>query len=90
MELALNVAMRMLEVYTHSWMDRVNSEGIKRESLAWVLTRRDLVLRARRTGSCLLCCQGPVHEAGLCDVCTVMLTEIEMKLVERWMAGVGP
>ena len=71
-------------------MDRVNSEGLQRHELAWALTRRDLVFRARRAGSCMLCCQGPVHEAGLCDVCTVMLTEVEQRLVERWMAGVGP
>ncbi|MBL8059916.1 MAG: hypothetical protein JNK63_04270 [Chthonomonas sp.] len=71
-------------------MDRVNSEGLNRGALAWALTRRDIVMRARRTNSCLLCCQGPVNEAGLCDVCSVMLSEAEQKLVERWMAGVGP
>lgn len=71
-------------------MDRVNSEGIKRDALEWVLTRRDLVMRARRINSCLLCCQGPVHEAGLCYVCSVLLSEKEQVLVERWMSGAGP
>ncbi len=71
-------------------MDRLNSEGIKRDQLLWTLNQRALVYAARRWKSCLLCKQGPVNEAGLCDVCTVLLSEQERHVVERWMAGVGP
>lgn len=71
-------------------MDRVNSEGLPRHQLAWALSRRDKVMEARQRDSCLLCRQGPVNEAGLCLMCTLLLTDEEQSLMERWRAGVGP
>lgn len=71
-------------------MDRVNSQGVPVEQLAWVLTQRKLVLQARKRDRCLLCCCAQVNEAGLCEVCTALLPDHELRLAERWMAGTGP
>ncbi len=71
-------------------MERWNSEGIRREDLVWALTQASQVRAARRADMCLLCRQGPVNEAGLCDGCSVLLNDRERQLVERWMGGVGP
>jgi len=71
-------------------MDRVNSEGIRRSDLIWVLKRRDLVREARRTDSCLLCCSNKTNAAGLCENCYGLLNDPELDLAERWMGGATP
>jgi hypothetical protein len=71
-------------------MSRFNSEGVPRDALLWTLTQRDKVMRARKLDSCLLCCSPKVNEGGLCDKCMAIVTKEELKLVEKWMAGVGP
>lgn len=71
-------------------MERVNSEGILRSDLRWVLTQSRLVHAARRIDTCLLCRRRRVNEAGLCDVCHATLTDEELKLAEKWLRGTGP
>ncbi len=68
-------------------VDRVNSEGVLRQELAWHLKEGRFVKQARRQDSCLVCCASKVNEAGLCDVCYSNLTEEELLLATRWLAG---
>lgn len=70
--------------------DRLNSEGIRREELRWVLTQRRMVLTARRINSCLLCRRIGVNESGLCEVCFSLLDDDESRLAGRWISGEGP
>jgi hypothetical protein len=71
-------------------VERVNSEGIPREQLIYALTQPKMVAHARRRNGCLLCRAKGVNEAGLCASCIPFLSREELKLMERWMAGVGP
>lgn len=71
-------------------MDRLNSEGIIRADLIWVLMRKDLVAAARKTDSCLLCRAHRTNEAGLCESCYATLDDPELDLAERWMSGASP
>ncbi|MFZ4507946.1 MAG: hypothetical protein ACOYON_09650 [Fimbriimonas sp.] len=71
-------------------MERENSEGIRRDELAYALSQRRFVMTARRIDSCLLCRRKRVNEAGLCDACYSSLDGREFELASRWLAGVGP
>ena len=71
-------------------MDRVNAQGIQRHQLTWTLTQKRLVKKARRENACLLCRAKGVNEAALCDLCHALLNDEELRLAERWLAGVGP
>jgi hypothetical protein len=71
-------------------MDRLNSEGIPRDQLAYALTNVKMVNFARDTDACLLCCRKNVNEAGLCRWCYSSLDEPEIKLAVRWTSGIGP
>ena len=71
-------------------LERLNSEGILRDDLAFALTVPGKVAAARRRDACLLCRRPRVNEAGLCDVCTSGLEGREATLVNRWMTGQGP
>ena len=71
-------------------MDRINATGLRREQLVWALTQNRLVSAARKEDSCLLCRSQRVNEAGVCVVCFSMLTDDELKLARRWLAGTGP
>lgn len=71
-------------------MDRVNSQGIPRKQLTWVLTQPRHVKKAIRENACLLCRSNGVNEAGLCDMCYALLTDEELRLAEKWLGGVGP
>ncbi len=93
MELALNVASRMAKLYPFGNLSktmRYNSEGIRREELAWALTQRHIVAGFRRIDRCMLCRNPHVNEAALCPVCTAMLNDEELRQVERWMNGIAP
>lgn len=70
-------------------MDRINSEGIPRHLLAIMLKEPDVVRVAVKQDACLLCRNGKVNEAGLCQVCFTMLTDEEIKLAEAWTSGRG-
>jgi len=70
--------------------DRLNSEGIRRDQLAWALKQRNIVSKARKINSCLLCRRIGVNEAGLCEVCFALLTDDEFKTASRWISGEGP
>ncbi|MCW5935742.1 MAG: hypothetical protein KIT11_00350 [Fimbriimonadaceae bacterium] len=71
-------------------MSRDNPSGLKREELSWALTKPRLVAAACRSDSCLLCRGTGVDSSGLCGGCTILLTDEELRLVERWRAGIGP
>ena len=71
-------------------MSRINSEGIKRDDLAWVLTERRFVIEARKLNKCLLCKKEGVLESGLCNLCYSMLDGDELLLAEKWHRGTGP
>jgi hypothetical protein len=72
-------------------VERRNSEGILPNQLKWTLTQPHLVLTARKMNACLMCRRTGVNEAGLCDVCYVLLDDPEeQRLATRWMTGVGP
>lgn len=71
-------------------MDRVNSQGLPRHQLAYVLTQPRHVRKAIKEDACLLCRTKGVNEAGLCDACYALLDDKELKLAERWLSGVGP
>lgn len=71
-------------------MSRLNSEGIPRNELMYALQTRKIVIFARQTDSCLLCCRNNVNEAGLCLMCYSTLDTPEIQLAVRWMTGVGP
>lgn len=71
-------------------MDRLNSEGISRRDLTFVLCQARMVATARRLRSCLLCRNGPVNEAGLCDSCYALLNDEEFRLAQRWLTMEGP
>lgn len=71
-------------------MERMNSEGIRRSDLKFVLTQPRLVHAARRLNSCLMCKGNPVNEAGLCAVCFMLLSDEEFNLAQRWVTGEGP
>lgn len=71
-------------------VERLNSEGIPREQLAWALGQRKIVEDARSIDSCLLC-RGPrVNEAALCDVCWPLLSEAEGLVAQSWLVGGSP
>jgi len=78
-----------LPVYTSN-VERLNSEGIRRGELRFALTQPKMVADARRIDSCLLCRNGPVNEAGLCEVCYTILSDEEFRLAQRWLTGEGP
>lgn len=71
-------------------MDRLNSEGIARHNLSWALGKPHIVRQAINENRCLLCRCSPVNEAGLCEICVVLLDDDELKLVNRWTTGIGP
>ncbi len=72
-------------------MERLNSEGIGRSQLAWTLTQPHIVLTARRIDACLLCRRKGVNEAGLCEVCYILIDDPEETfLIRRWLTGEGP
>jgi hypothetical protein len=71
-------------------VSRLNSEGIRRGDLCFALTQPKMVGDARRIGSCLLCRNGPVNEAGLCDICFSLLSDEEYRLANKWLTGEGP
>lgn len=72
-------------------MDRLNSEGIRRQELLVALKDRKQVLTARRINSCLLCRRFGVNAAGLCEICYSMLDDgPELKAAERWLRGDAP
>lgn len=71
-------------------LERLNSEGIPRDHLAWALTQERIVRHARAQGRCLLCRGEPVNEAALCQVCYALLNGPELDLAVRWTSGVGP
>jgi hypothetical protein len=72
-------------------VDRLNSQGIPRDSLKFALGQRRIVMAARRTGSCMLCRRRGVNETGLCDVCYSLLDDPEeLRLANRWLTGEGP
>jgi hypothetical protein len=70
--------------------DRLNSEGIRRDHLAWALTQTSIVQKARKMNSCLLCRRIGVNEAGLCQVCFALLNDEEIRTASRWLSGEGP
>lgn len=71
-------------------MERINPTGIPRSELVWALGQTRLVSQARARDACLLC-RGPgVNEAGLCRICYSLLSDEELVLARRWLAGVGP
>lgn len=69
---------------------RLNSEGIRRDELAFTLKNRTKVLGARRIDACLLCRRPRVNEAGLCDVCYGTLDGEELELATCWLRGTLP
>jgi len=69
---------------------RINSEGIERSKLVWVLSQATFVLAARRIDSCLLCRRHHVNEAALCDYCWATLDERELEAATKWTLGVRP
>ena len=71
-------------------MERLNSEGIFRSDLLFVLGQSDRVRTARRIDACLLCRRKRVNESGLCDVCYTQLDGAELRLANRWLSGEGP
>jgi hypothetical protein len=72
-------------------VERLNSEGIPRDTLRIALKSRRDVLTARRINSCLLCRRIGVNETGLCDVCYGLLDDPEeLRLANRWLTGEGP
>ena len=71
-------------------MERLNSEGIRRQDLPLALRDRRTVQIARRINSCLLCRRIGVNESGLCEVCYGLLDGDEQRLAERWLSGIGP
>lgn len=71
-------------------MERLNSEGIRRQDLLWALGQVKVVMTARRIDSCLLCRRRGVDESGLCNVCGSALSDEEQSLVESWRRGTGP
>jgi len=71
-------------------MDRINDTGLRRNQLGWALTQAKIVGDARKRDSCLLCRSHRVNEAGVCVVCFSMLTDDELLLARRWLAGTGP
>jgi hypothetical protein len=71
-------------------MDRWNPQGMKRSNLAWALSKPEIVEKHRRMDSCMLCCRGGVNEAGLCEVCTALLSNQDSDTVERYRRGAGP
>jgi hypothetical protein len=71
-------------------VDRVNSQGIPLAELNYTLRQPRFVRKAIRANRCLLCCREKVNEAGLCEFCYSQLDEPELRLAERWIAGVGP
>lgn len=71
-------------------MERLNSEGIPRDKLSIALKNPRVVGSARKINSCMLCKRRGVNEAGLCDVCYILLSDTELRLANRWMTGEGP
>lgn len=71
-------------------LERLNSEGLLRDELAFTLTVPNRVAAARRRDACLLCRRPNVNEAGLCDVCMSGLEGRDYTLAHRWTTGQGP
>lgn len=71
-------------------VDRLHPEGIRRGDLTFALSRRLSVETARRVNRCLLCRRSDVNEAGVCQFCMPLLSESELRLVDRWLTGQGP
>lgn len=71
-------------------VERLNSEGIRRQDLMLALRDRRKVALARRIDSCLLCRRGGVNDAAICEVCYGMLDGEELRLAARWLSGEGP
>lgn len=71
-------------------MERMNPAGIRPESLAYALSRPDIVAFYRKANSCMLCRRTGVNQAGLCDSCVAMLSSRDHDLVTRYLAGVLP
>lgn len=71
-------------------MERWNSEGLPRDSLAWALRQARFVMAARAEDRCLLCRREEVNEAGLCRPCMALLDDEELDLATRWLSGVAP
>lgn len=69
---------------------RLNSEGIRREDLLWVLSQPSHVRTARRIDACLLCRRPNVNEAALCDCCWATLSEAELEAAVKWTMGAKP
>ncbi|AIE88140.1 hypothetical protein [Fimbriimonas ginsengisoli] len=69
---------------------RLNSEGIRRDELAFTLRNRYKVQSARRIDACLLCRRPHVNEAALCDVCYSTLEGEELELATCWLRGTAP
>jgi hypothetical protein len=71
-------------------VDRLNSEGIRRQDLSFTLKNPLKVRDARRIDACLLCRRPRVNEAGLCDVCYASLEDDELYLATCWLRGTAP
>lgn len=70
--------------------DRFNREGVPRADLLLALRAPKIVRTAVETDTCLLCCARKVNEAGLCQMCMPLVSDEELRVIERWMTGVGP
>lgn len=68
-------------------MRRWNSQGIAREDLLFYLQQEEFVRLAVIRSKCLLCCNGPVNKAGLCDGCFANLTDEEWQVARKWVEG---
>ena len=71
-------------------MPRIHREGILRGDLLIALRTKSKVITARETDTCMLCCAKKVNDAGICQMCMPLVSDEELKVIERWMAGVGP
>jgi hypothetical protein len=71
-------------------VERYNSEGELREDLLLILQTPRKVLNARRIDTCILCRAKRVNESGLCVVCYSLLDGDELRMANRWMAGLEP
>lgn len=71
-------------------MSRIHREGVPRDDLLIALRTKSMVITARETDTCMLCCAKKVNDAGICQMCMPLVSDEELKVIERWMAGVGP
>ena len=72
------------------FVERFNSEGVLRSDLLLTLRTPRKVKTARSVDSCLLCRSKNVNEAALCLVCYSLLDGEELRMANRWMAGMEP